>query len=189
MPNRFHALLPLLLSLSACFIQHHELIGVAEPVAPGAWSGAWVAEPLEPGDEPGFFRVTDVDPAAGIFTVEDADADGNGLGEAMQMHLRRVGQQLFLDVRDKAENPWMLFVVAQSSTGNVVLAWKPDAAAFEQRIAAGDFRARLARDSSGAVEEIAFDGLGEPAQQLLADNWTALFTPERITLKRMAGPD
>lgn len=177
------------LSLGACFVQHPDLIGTAEPVSAGQWSGSWVAAPLRDGDEPGFFHVGDVDPAQGSFEVRDADADGAAMGEPMEMHLRRVGEQLFLDVRDKADRPWMLFVVAEATPERIVLAWKPAAKPFEDAIAKGDFKATLKKASDGAVEEIGFAKLSETEAEHLAVHWRDLFTAERITLTRMADPD
>jgi hypothetical protein len=177
------------LGLSACFVQHPDLIGTAEPVAAGQWSGSWVAAPLSAGDDPGFFHVSDVDPATGGFQVRDADADGAAMGEPMDMRLRRVGEQLFLDVRDKEDRPWMLFVVDEATPERIVLAWKPTAKAFEDAIAKGDFKATLKKGTDGAVEEIGFEKLSETEAEHLAVHWRALFTSERVTLTRMADPD
>jgi len=181
--------LAIALGLAACFVQHPDLIGAAEPVAAGQWSGSWVAAPLHDGDEPGFFHVSDVDPAQGSFEVRDADADGAAMGDPMEMRLRRVGEQLFLDVRDKAEGPWLLFVVAEATPERIVLAWKPAAKPFEDAIAKGDFQAALKKSGDGAVEEIGFAKLSEAEANYLATHWHDLFTPERITLTRMADPD
>lgn len=183
------SVLCLLAGLSACFVQHPDLIGAAEPAAAGQWSGSWVAAPLRDGDEPGFFHVSDVDPAAGSFQVADADADGAAMGDPMEMHLRRVGEQLFLDVRDKADRPWMLFVVDEATPERIVLAWKPAAQPFDDAIAKGDFKADMKKGSDGAVEEIAFQKLSETEAEHLAVHWRNLFTSERITLTRMADPD
>ena len=177
------------LGLAACFVQHPQLIGIAEKVEPGQWSGAWVAEPTRDGDEPGFFHVNDVDPAQGIFTVEDADADGNGMGEKMELQLRRVGEQLFLDVRDKPDGPWMLFIVEEATADKIVLAWKPAAAPFETAIAKGDFKAKLSKNADGDVSEIVFDALTQKEAETLAKNWRDLFVAERITLKRFVVAD
>jgi hypothetical protein len=181
---RLTCVIALLAALGGCFIQHPKLIGVAEPAEAGAWSGAWVAAPHRDGDEPGFFRVADVDPAQGIFTVEEADADGTGMGEKMELQLRRVDQQLFLDVRDKADGPWMLFVVEKATPEEIVLAWKPATKPFEDAIARGDYKARLTKTGED-VQEIAMDELSEAEAKLLAANWRNLFVAERITLKRM----
>lgn len=175
--------------LGACFVQHPNLIGAPEKVAAGEWSGAWVADPQRDGDEPGFFHVNDVDPAGGAFTVEDADADGNGLGEKMDMRLRRVGEQLFLDVRNSPDNPWMLFVVEEASQDRIVLAWKPAAAPFEAAIARGDYKAKLTKDAQGDVDEIAFAEMNEAEAERLATTWRELFVAERIVLHRMASAD
>jgi hypothetical protein len=177
------------LGLAACFVQHPQLIGAAEKVEAGQWSGAWVAEPNRDGEEPGFFHVNDVDPAQGIFTVQEADADGNGMDDTMEMQLRRVGQQLFLDVRDKADGPWMLFIVEEASPDKIVLAWKPAAAPFEAAIAKGDFKAKLTKNADGDVSDIAFEALTEKEAQTLAKNWRDLFVAERITLKRFVVAD
>ncbi|MDY0871191.1 hypothetical protein [Dongia rigui] len=177
------------LGLAACFVQHPQLIGAAETVEPGQWSGAWVAEPNRDGEEPGFFHVNDVDPAQGIFAVEEADADGNATGDKMEMHLRRVGQQLFLDVRDKADGPWMLFVVEEATPDKIVLAWKPAAAPFEAAIAKGDFKAKLSKNADGDVSDIVFAALTEKEAETLAKNWRDLFVAERITLKRFVVAD
>nr|WP_298687523.1 hypothetical protein [uncultured Dongia sp.] len=173
------------LGLAACFVQHPDLIGAAEPAEAGAWSAAWVAAPLRDGDEPGFFRVTDVDPAQGVFTVEEADADGVGMGEKMELHLRRVDAQLFLDVRDKKDGPWMLFVVEKATPEEIVLAWKPATKPFEDAIAKGDYKAHLTKTGED-VREIAMNELSVAEAKLLAANWRNLFVAERITLKRMA---
>src|SRR5690606_37661347 len=111
--------------LGGCFVQHAALIGAAEPVVPQQWSGGWVAEPLESGGEPGFFVVADVDPATGAFTVSAADADGDAMDDPIALHLRRVGDTLFLDAREKDDDPWMLFVVSEITADRIVLAWKP----------------------------------------------------------------
>lgn len=177
------------LGLAGCFVQHPQLIGAAEKVEAGQWSGAWVAEPNRDGDEPGFFHVNDVDPAQGSFTVEEADADGNGMGEKMELRLRRVGEQLFLDVRDKADGPWMLFVVEEATPDKIVLAWKPAAAPFEAAIAKGDFKAKLSKNADGDVSEIAFEALTDKEAETLAKNWRDLFVAERITLKRVVVAD
>lgn len=181
--------LTLLTALSACFVQHHDLIGAAEPVPGRQWSGAWVAEPLSEGDEPGYFRVTDVDPAQGVFQVQDADADGTAMGEPMEMHLRRVGDRLFLDVRDKADRPWMLFVVDEATPERISLAWKPVAKAFEDSIARGDFKAAITKASDGHIEEIAMSELTPAQAGTLATHWRDLFTSQRIVLTRMADSD
>lgn len=181
--------LAIALGLGACFVQHPDLIGAAEPVAVGQWSGSWVAAPLRDGDEPGFFHVSDVDPVQGSFEVRDADADGVAMGDPMEMHLRRVGEQLFLDVRNKEDSPWMLFVVAEATPERIVLAWKPVAKPFEDAIAKGDFKATLKKGGDGAVEEIGFAKLSEAEAKYLASHWRGLFTAERITLTRMADPD
>ena len=179
-----------LLALGGCFIQHPKLIGVVEPAEAGQWSGAWVAAPHRDGDEPGFFHVTDVDPAQGVFTVEEADADGTGMGDKMELHLRRVDAQLFLDVRDKpadsseAGGPWMLFVVEEATPERIVLAWKPATKPFEDAIAKGDYKARLTKTGED-VQEIAMDELSAAEAKLLAANWRDLFVAERITLTRM----
>ena len=171
--------------VGACFIQHPAPIGAVEAVQPGEWSGVWVAQPLSPGDEPGFFRVADVDPAAGQFEVEEADADGTGLGDKMELHLRRVGEQLFIDVRDKKDGPWMLFVVESATADEIVLAWKPAAAPFEAAINRGDYKATLTKNSDGDVSEIVMANLNEAEAKLLAANWRDLFVAERMTMKRM----
>jgi hypothetical protein len=181
--------LSLLAAVSACFIQHKEPVGVAEAAAPGQWSGAWVAQPNRDGEEPGFFEVKDVDPAKGAFTVEEADADGNGMGEPMELLLRRVGDRLFLDVRDKADGPWMLFVVEKATPEEIVLAWKPAAKPFEDAIAKGTYQARLAKNADGDVEEIVFDNLDDKAAESLAADYRDLFVAERITLKRAVSAD
>lgn len=187
--TRLACVIALLASLNACFIQHKELIGAAERVSLGQWSGSWVAAPLNAGDEPGFFHVSDVDPRAGSFEVQDADADGNAIGEPMEMHLRRVGEQLFLDVRDKTAGPWMLFVLEEATPERIVLAWKPAAKPFEDKIAKGEFKATLKKGSDGAVEEIAFSELTSTQAEMLASHWRDFFTAERITLTRMADAD
>ncbi|WP_374383973.1 hypothetical protein [Dongia sp.] len=181
--------LTMLLGLAACFVQHPQLIGVAEKAAPGAWSGAWVAEPNRDGEEPGFFHVTDVNPAQGVFQVEEADADGNPVGAQMEMHLRRVGDQLFLDVRSDADGPWMLFVVDEAAPDKIVLAWKPAAAPFEKAIAKGDFNAKLSKNADGDVSEIVFPALTDKEAATLAKTWRDLFVAERITLKRFVVAD
>ncbi len=181
--------LTLALGLAACFVQHPQLIGTAEKVDAGQWSGAWVAEPNRDGDEPGFFHVNDVDPAQGSFTVEEADADGNGMGDKMELQLRRVGEQLFLDVRDKADGPWMLFIVEEATPDKIVLAWKPAAEPFEAAIAKGDFKAKLSKNADGDVSDIVFETLTETEAETLAKNWRDLFVAERITLKRVVVAD
>jgi hypothetical protein len=181
--------LVLSLGLAACFVQHPAPVGVAEKASAGQWSGAWVALPLRDGDEPGFFHVTDVDPAMGIFSVEDADADGNGLGEAMEMRLRCLDGQLFLDVRDKPDGPWMLFVIEEATAEKVVLAWKPAAEPFAAAIGRGDFKAKLSTFSDGDVEKIVFAEMNGTETALLAQNWRNLFAPERIVMKRMVEND
>lgn len=181
--------LTMVLGLAACFVQHPQLIGTAEKVAPAEWSGTWVAEPNRDGDEPGFFHVTDVDPAQGAFQVEEADADGNPMGDKMEMQLRRVGGQLFLDVRQNADGPWMLFIVDEAAPDKIVLAWKPAAAPFEKAIAKGDFNAKLAKNADGDVSEIAFPELTGKEAETLARNWRDLFVAERITLKRFVVAD
>jgi hypothetical protein len=177
------------LGLAACFVQHPQPIGSPEKVDPGQWNGAWVAEPNRDGEEPGFFHVTDVDPAQGMFAVEEADADGNGMGEKMEMQLRRVGEQLFLDVRDKADGPWMLFIVDEATPDKIVLAWKPAAAPFEAAIANGDFKAKLSKNADGDVSDIVFDTMSDTEAETLAKNWRDLFVAERITLKRFVVAD
>jgi hypothetical protein len=175
--------------VGACFIQHPTLIGAAEAVQPGEWSGVWVAQPLGPGEEPGFFRVTDVDPAQGQFEVEEADADGTGQGDRMELQLRRVGEQLFLDVREKKDGPWMLFVVETATADEIVLAWKPAAAPFEAAITKGDYQATLTKNSDGDVSEIVMAHLNEAEAKRLAANWHDLFVAERMTMRRMASAD
>lgn len=187
--KRLVCVIALLATLSACFIQHKELIGTAEPATAGQWAGPWVAQPNRDGEEPGFFHVSDVDPAQGIFKVEEADADGNGMGDEMELRLRRVGEQLFLDVRDKADGPWMLFVVEKATPEEIVLAWKPAAKPFEDAIAKGTYKARLKKNADGDVEEIAFDELDAAAAESLAKNYRDLFVAERITLKRFVDAD
>ena len=173
------------LGLAACFVQHPAPIGVAEKASAGQWSGAWVALPLRDGDEPGFFHVTDVDPAMGIFSVEEADADGTGLGEAMEMRLRRVGSQLFLDVRDRHDGPWMLFIVEEATPEEVVLAWKPAAEPFAAAIARGDFKAELSTFPDGDVDAIVFAEMSSGEAERLARDWRDLFVAERIVMQRM----
>ncbi|MBK8158903.1 MAG: hypothetical protein IPK59_09135 [Rhodospirillaceae bacterium] len=175
--------------LGACFIQHPAPIGVAEGAQAGEWSGVWVAQPNRDGEEPGFFRVTDVDPAAGQFEVEEADADGTGQGDKMELRLRRVGEQRFLDVREKTDGPWMLFVVESATADEIVLAWKPAAAPFEAAIARGDYQATLTKNSDGDVSEIVMANLNEAEAKLLAANWRDLFVAERMTMRRMASAD
>ncbi len=181
--------LALSLALAACFVQHPAPIGAPEPVQAGQWSGGWVAEPNRDGDEPGFFHVEDVDSAKGIFSLEEADADGTGMGEKMELQLRRVGRQLFLDVRDKTDGPWMLFVVEEATPEKIVLAWKPAAEPFEAAIARGDFKAKLGKNADGDVEEIAFAQMSEAEAATLARDWRDLFVAERIVLERVPAAD
>jgi hypothetical protein len=175
----------LLAGLNACFVQHPNLIGMPEAVAPGQWSGTWVAAPLSDHDEPGYFQVSDVDPAQGIFEVRDADAGGNSTGAPMELRLRRVGGQLFFDVRDKPDRRWMLFVVDESMPDSISLAWKPSASAFEKSIALGDFKATLKKDADDVVEEVAFADLTPAEADSLAVRWRDLFLGQRIKLERV----
>ncbi len=180
--------LTIALGLTACFVQHPQLIGSAEKVKAGQWSGTWVTE-RTPSIDKLSFHVTDVDPAQGIFTYQNADADDN---EKMELHLRRVGEQLFLNLRGKPESPWILFVVEEATPDKIVLAWKPAASPFEAAIAKGDFKARLTKSGDGEisqiifgdVSEITFAEMSEKEAEMLAKNWRELFTAERITLKR-----
>jgi hypothetical protein len=107
----------------------------------------------------------------------------------MEMHLRRVGEQLFLDVRDKPDSPWMLFVVDEATPERITLAWKPVAETFEAAIAKGDFKATMKKGADGTVEEVGFDKLSEAETDYLAVHWRDLFTAKRVTLTRMADPD
>ncbi len=189
-PLRLMMCFGLILGLAACFVQHPQPIGEAVSVDKGEWSGSWVAAPNRDGEEPGFFRATDVDPEQGVFDLAEADADGNPTSEPMEMRLRQVGAQRFLDVRDKkGEGPWMLFVVEEASAEKIVLAWKPAAKPFEAAIARGDFKAKLKKTAVGDVEEIAFSDLDSAEADYLAKNWRDLFVAERIVLKRMVVAD
>lgn len=178
--------LVLALGLSACFVNHAELIGSAEPAPAGAWSGGWVAEPLQVGDEPGFFHVSDVDPAAGMFAFADADPDGNPISDPIELSLRRVGDTLFLEARDRKDGPWLLFVVAEATQDRVVLAWKPRAETMRAAIDGGDLSGALKLGTGGAVEEVALTDFTPKRQQNLARDWQKLFTDERIVLRRMS---
>lgn len=173
------------LGLAACFVQHAEPIGTAEPAAPGQWSGFWVAEPLEAGGEPGFFAIADVDPRKGVFSVSDADPDGNPISQPIPLHLRRVGDTLFLDVQDKPGDPWMLFVVAENAQDRVVLAWKPRAEEMRRAITAGSLQGELKLNAAAEVEELALTEFTEAQQARLARDWRNLFTDERMVLKRV----
>lgn len=179
------ASLVLAFSLSACFVNHAEPIGSAEPVPAGEWSGGWVAEPLTEGDEPGFFHVADVDPADGLFAFADADADGNPISDPITLRLRRVGDTLFLDAQDKKDGPWLLFVVAEATPDRIVLAWKPRADAMRAALDNGDLVGTLKLDGAGAVEEVALTDLTPGQQQNLIRDWQKLFTEERIVMRRM----
>lgn len=182
--------LGLALSVGACFVQHAELVGVAEPAAPGQWSGGWVAEPLEAGGEPGFFAVADVDPAQGSFTIRDADADGNPIDDDLiTLQLRRVGDTLLLDARDQEDGPWMLFVVAEMTTDRIVLAWKPQNAAFHQAIAAGDLAGIVAAPAGADPDEVMLADFTAARQEKFALGWQGYFTAERIILRRMVESD
>jgi hypothetical protein len=183
-------ILGLPLTLGACFVQHAELIGVAEPAQPDQWNGSWVAEPLEAGGEPGFFAVADVDPAQGSFTVSDADADGNPIDDDLiALHLRRVGDTLFLDARDRENGPWMLFVVAEMSADRIVLAWKPRNAVFQQAIVAGELAGQVAAPAATEPDEIVLQEFTPERQEKFALGWQNYFTAERIVLRRMATTD
>lgn len=183
------ASLVLAAGLSACFINHAEPIGEAVPVEAGEWSGGWVAEPLQAGGEPGFFYVADVDPAGGIFSVSDADADGNAIDDVpMPLRLRRVGQTLFLDAQNSEGAPWLLFVVAEATQERIVLAWKPRADAIAAALAGGELAGTQKLDAAGAVEEVALSDFSADRQQKLARDWQKLFTEERIVLRRMVVP-
>lgn len=173
------------LSLAACFVQHAEPIGTAEPAESGQWSGFWVAEPLEAGGEPGFFAIADIDPAKGVFSVSDADPDGNPISEPIPLHLRRVGDTLFLNVQDEPGDPWMLFVVAENSEDHVVLAWKPRAEEMRQAIAAGSLQGELKLNAAAEVEELALTEFTDAQQAVLARDWRNLFNNERMVLRRV----
>jgi hypothetical protein len=174
------------LGLAACFVQHAEPIGVAEPAKPGEWSGFWVAEPLEAGGEPGFFAVADVDPAKGIFSVSDADPDGNPISDPIILHLRRVGDTLFLEVQNDADDPWMMFVVAEASPDQIALAWKPLEAGFRTAFADGSLKGAMKLDDAAVVQEVNLEDFSAARQEMLARDWRNFFTDERVVLKRVS---
>lgn len=177
--------LTLALGLTACFLNHPQLIGSAEKVQPGQWGGDWVAQSNSEGKEQ-IFHVKDVDPARGIFEIQNADSDDN---KKFELHLRRVGKQLFLDMRHKPEELWMLFVVEEATPEKIVLAWQPSAASFEAAIARGDFKAKLSKYGDDNVAEVAFTEMSEKEAEMLAENWRELYLDERITLKRLVVAD
>lgn len=172
-------------SLAACFVQHEEPIGAAETVAAGALNGTWVAQPSRDGEEPGFFAVADVDPKTGSFTVAEADADGNPIEEPTTLLLRRSGDTLFLDAREKEGDPWRLFVIASMTPDRIELAWVPEGDAFRQAIAAGTFRGTVSTSMPDTTPEDVILGNLSPAEEgALAKDWRDLFTDERIVLLR-----
>lgn len=181
--------LVLALSLAGCFVQHRDLIGAAEPATPGQWSGFWVAEPLEAGGDPGYFVIADVDPATGAFSVAEADGDGHPIEAPIPLHLRRVGDTLFLDVRDRADGPWLLFVVAELDAARIVLAWKPESDGMAGAFAAGKLEGSMQQDTGAGVVEVALIDFSPARQQGFARDWPSLFTPERMVLNRMSQPE
>lgn len=177
--------LVLMAGLAACFVQHDAPIGKNEPVAAGAWSGTWVAQPRRDGEEPGFFAVTEIDPKAGSFAVAEADADGNAIEDPTALLLRRVGDTLFLDVRESENDPWRLFVVSSLTTDRIELAWVPESEAFRKAIADGTFTGTVSSSLPETTpEDVILGDLTPAAQEALAKDWQHLFTSERIVLLR-----
>jgi len=172
----------LFLGLAGCFVQHAEPIGVPEPVKAGALSGLWVAEPRRPGEEIGFFAVTDIDPDTGRFAVAEADGDGNPIEEPTTLLLRRVGDTLFLDAQETTGEPWRLFVVASMAPGRIELAWVPRAEAFRQAFSSGELAGSESPGAPQAPTDIVLDDLTADRQIAFARNWQSLFTPERLVL-------
>jgi hypothetical protein len=172
-------------SMAACFVQHEEPIGAAEPVAAGALDGTWVAQPRRDGEEPGFFAVADVDPKTGSFTVAEADADGNPIEEPTALLLRRSGDTLFLDAREKEGDPWRLFVITSMTPDRIELAWVPEGDAFREAIAAGTFRGAVSTSMPDTTpEDVLLGDLSPEEEGALAKDWQNLFTEERIVLLR-----
>jgi hypothetical protein len=178
------SVLPILfaLSLAACFVQHAEPIGAAEPAQAGQWSGLWVAQPAEPGGEPGFFRVEDVEPMAGRFSVAEADPDGNPIEDPIPLLLRRVDDTLFVEVQEKAGDPWRLFVVDAMAADRLELAWKPMGGRFGAAFADGRLAGRLVPGSE--PDEPILADFTPQRQSAFARDWRSFFMPERLVLLR-----
>jgi hypothetical protein len=181
---RWMLVLTLAAALGGCFVKHPTPPG--EPVAthPGQYSGLWVAEPLEADEAPGYFLVTDVDPAQGSYSVEEADATGAPNGAPLALKIRRVGDALFVATQDSPDKPWVLFVVAEYGPDRVALVWKPVRAAFEQYFASGALAGTIA-DSLGADEsDIDLAALSPDQMATLARDWSDLFKPDAIIFAR-----
>ncbi|TDQ84242.1 hypothetical protein A8950_0790 [Dongia mobilis] len=172
------------LGLAACFVQHAEPIGVAEPARAGQWSGLWVAQPVEPGGEPGFFRVEDVEPSSGRFSVAEADPDGNPIEDAIPLLLRRVDDTLFIEVQEKDGDPWRLFVVASMQADRLELAWKPVGERFAVAFTDGALAGRLVVGSEVVPDELVLTDFTPQRQGQFARNWAGFFLPERLVLIR-----
>jgi len=185
---RFVSVVALLL-LSAC-LTNPKPIGVAESVEAAAWEGVWKMESSQTHESYGHFRVTSVDPEEGQFTAHVSDAGGNVAAEnasddrSFALHLRRVGDQLFLTYPADEDGNWVVLPVAELSPGRIVICFQPNEDAFEARIDDGTFKAKTQR--TGNLSMVAFDALSEDEIDFLSKHLDELYLPDRTLLTRVA---